>query len=442
MVVESWIMGKLLDFNHQSLTLRFMEVAKRGDMHSKAVDQTLTNSNRDLLERWLVQIETGRERLVEVLLRRCPLAMAARFLEQLESDRVDVVAAALEGGAIERYLDQMEAGNTETVEKVLQEWSDLGERFLTQMEKKRTDTVNSILDQDEALVERLLTQCEVYGNVIVDRLIAQIKNTPSRNSLALRLLAYLETKQYDLVRRLVTQMEVNDLCHEMATMICDKKDTGEEELGLRYLNELEKDRSPLVERVFKFETKNIACESRRMVIQLEKERTELVDFLLQIFEKDDHSMGLKFLQMVEDNKYDLVMKFCRENVFGTTEGNPTEGSTPNYDVCKQLIFSTDTFRDQITNTLGSQMQKGNFQFTNSLINEMNKQQESGDTGAMYGYMNTLFHYLEETPEQQLGRLVGPGPSTVGEVKDGSSQPDTMHNLIGLAMAMAINMSRK
>lgn len=39
--------------------------------------------------------------------------MAARFLEQLESDRVDVVAAALEGGAIERYLDQMEAGNTE-----------------------------------------------------------------------------------------------------------------------------------------------------------------------------------------------------------------------------------------------------------------------------------------------------------------------------------------
>ena len=136
---------------------------------------------------------------------------------------------------------------------------------------------------------------------------------------------------------------------------------------MRYLNELEKDRSPLVNRVFKFEAKNIACESRRMVIQLgrrcltvstlserllteplgyseydirnmgqestswplylEKERTELVDFLLQIFERDDHSMGLKFLQMVEDNKYDLVMKFCRENVFGTTEGNPTEGST-------------------------------------------------------------------------------------------------------------------
>ena len=54
------------------------------------------------------------------------------------------------------------------------------------MEKKRTATVNSILDQDEKLVERLLTQCEVYGNKIVDRLIAQIKQTGSRNSLALR----------------------------------------------------------------------------------------------------------------------------------------------------------------------------------------------------------------------------------------------------------------
>ena len=79
----------------------------------------MTNSNRDLLERWLIQIETGRERLVEVLLRRCPLAMAARFLEQLESDRVDVVAAALEGGAIERYLDQMEAGNTQVIIGIL-----------------------------------------------------------------------------------------------------------------------------------------------------------------------------------------------------------------------------------------------------------------------------------------------------------------------------------
>ena len=44
--------------------------------------------------------------------------MAARFLEQLESDRVDVVAAALEGGAIERYLDQMEAGNTQVIIRI------------------------------------------------------------------------------------------------------------------------------------------------------------------------------------------------------------------------------------------------------------------------------------------------------------------------------------
>ena len=48
--------------------------------------------------------------------------MAARFLEQLESDRVDVVAAALEGGAIERYLDQMEAGNTEVSNSIITGW--------------------------------------------------------------------------------------------------------------------------------------------------------------------------------------------------------------------------------------------------------------------------------------------------------------------------------
>ena len=65
MVVESWIMGKLLDFNHQGLTLRFMEAAKSGEVNSAAVDQTLTNSNRELLERWLIQIEMGRGRLVE-----------------------------------------------------------------------------------------------------------------------------------------------------------------------------------------------------------------------------------------------------------------------------------------------------------------------------------------------------------------------------------------
>ena len=75
MVVESWIMGKLLDFNHQGLTLRFMEAAKSGDVNSVAVDQTLTNSNRELLERWLVQIELGRGRLVEGLTRMSTVQM-------------------------------------------------------------------------------------------------------------------------------------------------------------------------------------------------------------------------------------------------------------------------------------------------------------------------------------------------------------------------------
>ena len=64
-------------------------------------------------KRWLVQIEKGRGKLVEILLRKLPLPMAERFLLQLESDRDDVVEAALAGGTIERYLDQMEAGNTE-----------------------------------------------------------------------------------------------------------------------------------------------------------------------------------------------------------------------------------------------------------------------------------------------------------------------------------------
>ena len=50
---------------------------------------------------------------MEILLRKLPLAMAERFLMQLENDRDDVVEAALAGGTIERYLDQMEAGNTE-----------------------------------------------------------------------------------------------------------------------------------------------------------------------------------------------------------------------------------------------------------------------------------------------------------------------------------------
>ena len=91
---------------------------------------------------------------------------------------------------------------------------------------------------------------------------------PQLKNFFFRLLGYLETKQYEVVQRLMTQMEVDDRCYEMALMICDKKDAGQEELGLRYLNELEKQRSVIVERVFKFEEKNIATESRRMVEQL------------------------------------------------------------------------------------------------------------------------------------------------------------------------------
>ena len=56
--------------------------------------------------------------MVEILLRKLPLPMAERFLLQLESDRDDVVEAALAGGTIERYLDQMEAGNTEVRKKI------------------------------------------------------------------------------------------------------------------------------------------------------------------------------------------------------------------------------------------------------------------------------------------------------------------------------------
>jgi hypothetical protein len=55
-------------------------------------------------------------------------------------------------------------------------------------------------------------------------------------------------------------------------------------------------------------------------------------------------------------------------------------------------------------------------------------------------MNTILHYLEETPEMQLARLTGPGANTVGDVKD---EPATViHNLTALSLAMAINMSRK
>ncbi|CBY07646.1 unnamed protein product [Oikopleura dioica] len=287
MVVESWIMGKLLDFNHQSLTLRFIEAAKKNELDSKAVDQTLTNSNRELLERWLIQIEKGRGKLVEILLRRLPLHLAERFLLQLENDKEDVVEAALAGGTIERYLEQMEGGNTETVEKILQEWNDLGDRFLTQMEKKRVGTVNRILMLDEAMVERFLAVCERFGNQIADRLIAQFAKGTERKNLAERLLLILEENKYDLAARLTSQAEFNDLCMELATMIVDKRDSGREEFAIKYLIQLEKDRSVICDRLFKFEEKNKSEESRRLMIQLEQDRVELAEYLMNIFEKDD-----------------------------------------------------------------------------------------------------------------------------------------------------------
>ena len=78
----------------------------------------------------------------------------------------------------------------------------------------------------------------------------------------------------------MTQMEVDDRCYEMALMICDKKDAGQEELGLCYLNELEKNRSVIVERVYKFEEKNIANESRRMVEQLGRRDQIIISLLM------------------------------------------------------------------------------------------------------------------------------------------------------------------
>ena len=74
----------------------------------------------------------------------------------------------------------------QTVEKVLQEWNELGERFLTQMEKKRTGSVNKILDLEKELVERFLSQMERFGNKITDRLIAQVTKGDDRKKMALR----------------------------------------------------------------------------------------------------------------------------------------------------------------------------------------------------------------------------------------------------------------
>ena len=60
----------------------------------------------------------------------------------------------------------------------------------------------------------------------------------------------LEQDEYELCARLTTQMEVDDLCFRMGEMILVKKDSGREAFALKYLKELEKKRSQIVERVW------------------------------------------------------------------------------------------------------------------------------------------------------------------------------------------------
>jgi hypothetical protein len=54
------------------------------------------------------------------------------------------------------------------------------------MEKKRTGTINRILALEDELVERFLCQCELFGNKIVDRLIAQCVKDGDRKKMSLR----------------------------------------------------------------------------------------------------------------------------------------------------------------------------------------------------------------------------------------------------------------
>ena len=49
-----------------------------------------------------------------------------------------------------------------------------------------------------------------------------------------------------------------------------------------------------------------------MVGQLEKERLELVEYLMNVFEKGDGPFANRLLAMVEVDKFDLVMKICKE----------------------------------------------------------------------------------------------------------------------------------
>ena len=52
-----------------------------------------------------------------------------------------------------------------------------------------------------------------------------------------------------------------------------------------------------------------------------------------------------------------------------------EGAKGNFDLNRKLTFATDNFRDQIHDHLGTQMMQGNFKMTESLINELEKQQD-------------------------------------------------------------------
>ena len=106
---------------------------------------------------------------------------------------------------------------------------------------------------------------------------------------------------------------------------------------------------------------------------------------MNVYEKGDQSFGNKLLSHVEDNKYDWVMKICKENLYGTAEGSIVRELKMilkienilkiNYDLTKELVFATDTFRDQVIFHLTAQLTKGNNKASESLINEMKKQQD-------------------------------------------------------------------
>ena len=111
-----------------------------------------------------------------------------------------------------------------------------------------------------------------------------------------------------------------------------------------------------------------------------------MDYVLQVFEKGDHSFGLKILTHVEDNKYDWVMKVCRENLFGTAEKSQVATDTriirhlnpiiqPDYPLTKELIFATDNFRDQCINHLTAKANIGEKRFMSSMVDQMKKQQD-------------------------------------------------------------------